>query len=75
MGMRLKKIKIDNENNKKTVCFNKRVIEYSVPIREYIANKPIKDNNKGKINNFFSKKYQFEPIRLSSSLKSKFFKF
>ena len=55
MGIRLKKNKIDNENNKKTVCLNKRAIEYSVPIREYIANKPIKDNNKGKINNFFSK--------------------
>ena len=55
MGIRLKKNKIDNENNKKTVCFNKRAIEYSVPMREYIANKPIKDNNKGKINNFFSK--------------------
>jgi hypothetical protein len=55
MGIRLKKNKIDNENNKKTVCFNKRAIEYSVPIREYIASNPIKDNNKGKINNFFSK--------------------
>ena len=55
MGIRLKKNKIDNENNKKTLCFNKRIIEYSVPIREYIANKPVKDNNKGKINNFFSK--------------------
>ena len=55
MGIRLKKNKTDNENNKKTLCFNKRIIEYSVPIREYIANKPVKDNNKGKINNFFSK--------------------
>ena len=54
MGIRLQKNKIDNENNKKTVCLNKRAIEYSVPIREYIANKPIKDNNKGKINNCIS---------------------
>ena len=55
MNNREKKNKIDNENNKNTVCFNKRVIEYSVPMREYIANKPINDNNNGKINNFFSK--------------------
>ena len=55
MGIRLKKNRTHNENNKKTLCFKKRVKEYSVPIREYIANKPVKDNNKGKINNFFSK--------------------
>ena len=29
-----KKNKIDKEKNKKTVCLNKRVMEYSVPIRE-----------------------------------------
>ena len=34
IGIKLKKNKIDNENNKKTVCLNKRAIEYSVPIRE-----------------------------------------
>ena len=34
IGNKLKKNKIDKENNKKTVCFNKRTIEYSVPIKE-----------------------------------------
>ena len=33
-GNKLKKNKIDKENNKKTVCLNKSVMEYSVPIRE-----------------------------------------
>ena len=34
LAVYLKKNKIDKENNKKTVCLNKRVMEYSVPIRE-----------------------------------------
>ena len=33
-GNKLKKNKIDKENIKKIVCLNKRVIEYSVPVRE-----------------------------------------
>ena len=54
-GNKLKKNKIDKENIKKIICLKRRVIEYSVPIREYIANKPMNDNNNGKINNFFSR--------------------
>tara|TARA_B100000963_G_scaffold270896_1_gene239068 strand:+ start:457 stop:747 length:291 start_codon:yes stop_codon:yes gene_type:complete len=48
----------------KIICLIINKIEYSVPIKEYIASIPINDKMKGIIKSFLDKIYQLDPIKL-----------
>ena len=47
--------------DKKIICLNISKIEYSVPIKEYIARMPMNDKINGIIKSFFDSAYQLDP--------------
>tara|TARA_B100000989_G_scaffold156433_1_gene116806 strand:+ start:147 stop:467 length:321 start_codon:yes stop_codon:yes gene_type:complete len=59
-----KDIKTTKEIDKKIICLKISKTEYSVPIKEYIARIPMKDNINGIMKSFFDKTYQLDPSKL-----------